>query len=325
LYLFLTGNALVGIAWGLAPFVLVPDDNLLHLAFVALWVCALAAGSVAAYATIFTAFLAFTLPAILPLAGHLFLLGTPETTAIAASLLSYLVFLTLTASNARKILTQALEVQFDNIERINDLNNLNRQLNADIERRQRTELELRIATQQVQELWHLSSVDGLTGIANRRHFDEYLEKEWGRCLRDWTPMSLILCDIDFFKPYNDRYGHQAGDDCLCAVAGLLKIFARRPGDLASRYGGEEFVLVLPRTATRHATRIAEQVRQGIESLHIQHLESQVSNVITASFGVGTVIPRRELTPKTLIGRVDKALYEAKQAGRNRVVIAAALS
>jgi diguanylate cyclase (GGDEF)-like protein len=165
----------------------------------------------------------------------------------------------------------------------------------------------------------LSRNDGLTGLANRRHFDEFYQQEWKRALREETPLSLILCDIDFFKNYNDTYGHQAGDDCLRAVAGVLQSCLRRPGDLAARYGGEEFIVVLPGTLREGALAVAESLRGAVEALAIPHSASAAAPVVTICLGVSFTVPAPGDSLAALLAAADRALYRAKEEGRNRVV------
>lgn len=173
------------------------------------------------------------------------------------------------------------------------------------------------------ELERLSSLDGLTGIANRRVFDEFVAKEWARAARDKKPLSLILVDIDHFKTYNDNYGHQGGDDCLRQVATALATAARRPGDLVARYGGEEFAVVMPNTELEGAESIAEALRAGIESLNLPHAHSSTAAYVTISLGVASAMPDGESKAETVIGRADEALYQAKKLGRNQYQLAAA--
>lgn len=168
-------------------------------------------------------------------------------------------------------------------------------------------------------LQRLSSLDGLTEIANRRKLDEYLDREWKRAIRTRHPLSLIMCDIDFFKDYNDAYGHQKGDECLKKVAMTLCNKLRRPGDLVARYGGEEFAAILPDTEAGDAGLVAEALRTGVEALGITHSSSSISKVVTISLGVATLIPQRDSSPDQLIMAADQALYQAKRDGRNRVV------
>ncbi len=174
------------------------------------------------------------------------------------------------------------------------------------------ELELKNA-----ELAQLSMQDGLTGIANRRRFDQVLLMECGRARREKTALSLLLMDVDFFKKYNDAYGHQAGDDCLKRVAGALASALRRPADLAARYGGEEFALVLPLTTLEGATHVAEIVRATIETLEIPHTQSTVAKHVTLSLGVVSSESGGACAPADLIAAADLALYAAKRSGRNR--------
>ena len=156
-------------------------------------------------------------------------------------------------------------------------------------------------------------------MANRRWFDESLEREWQRALRDATPLSLILADIDHFKRYNDRYGHVAGDECLKQVAAAMQSCVHRGGDLVARYGGEEFAVILPTTDARHAGEIAERVRNAVIALGIKHADSSAGNVVSVSIGVASVIPDQPGDGVPLVQAADRALYLAKNAGRNRVV------
>ncbi len=164
----------------------------------------------------------------------------------------------------------------------------------------------------------LSATDGLTGVANRRWFDEQLEREWRRAKRKHIPLSLILMDIDFFKAYNDHYGHLAGDDCLRQLARALDKCARRPGDLVARYGGEEFVCLIPDTDTDGALWVANLFRGEVEGLNIPHAYSSVADHVTLSIGVSTLVPVVGEPSFDLIRRADELLYAAKQSGRNQV-------
>ncbi len=172
-----------------------------------------------------------------------------------------------------------------------------------------------------QELQNLATIDSLTQIPNRRRFDEYLQQEWDRLTREQEPLSLLLCDVDFFKLYNDTYGHQAGDSCLRIVAQTINRTAKRASDLVARYGGEEFTVILPNTNRAGAITIAKAIQQEIENLQIPHPQSEVSKFVTVSVGVASQIPSRNDSVETLIAKADRALYLAKARGRNRVVVA----
>jgi two-component system chemotaxis family response regulator WspR len=174
------------------------------------------------------------------------------------------------------------------------------------------------------ELQKLAALDGLTGIANRRRFDEVMRTEWQRGQRDKKPLSLLMCDIDCFKLYNDTYGHPAGDLCLKKAAAVLTEHLKRPADLAARYGGEEFVIVLPDTPLDGALRLAHACRAHIEQLAIAN-DQAPGGKVTMSIGVASVVPSPASTPDTLGTHADKALYAAKTAGRNRVVCAPELT
>lgn len=168
-------------------------------------------------------------------------------------------------------------------------------------------------------LQKLSSLDGLTGIANRRSFDETLKKEWHRAMRTTTHIAVLMLDIDFFKLYNDQYGHQGGDDCLIKVAETLSATTHRETDLLARYGGEEFSAILPDTDMNGAVTVAEEMRQAIKALRIEHAKSKVSDCISISVGVSAVIPRKGIDPEILMAAADQALYKAKEEGRDRVI------
>jgi diguanylate cyclase (GGDEF)-like protein len=178
--------------------------------------------------------------------------------------------------------------------------------------------EQSIALQQANQTLHrLANLDGLTGVANRRRFDEYIDQEWRRLAREQGYLSLILCDIDYFKNYNDCYGHQAGDDCLKLVAQTISSVSQRPADLVARYGGEEFAIILPRTPPEGALHLAESIRRNVKELEIHHAASKIGSSVTLSLGIGSQIPSHELPSSILVSIADKALYAAKDQGRDR--------
>ncbi|MBP8273020.1 MAG: GGDEF domain-containing protein [Acidobacteria bacterium] len=173
-----------------------------------------------------------------------------------------------------------------------------------------------------EELQRLTATDGLTGVANRRRFDEALDHEWRRAIRAVAPLACIMIDIDHFKAFNDRYGHLQGDACLRQIAHALVSTVRRAGDIVARYGGEEFAVVLPATALAGAQRVAEQLRTTVENLKIPHDASGTSTVVTISLGVSAVVPQQGVMPHTLVAAADRALYQAKRSGRNCVELSA---
>jgi diguanylate cyclase (GGDEF)-like protein/PAS domain S-box-containing protein len=171
-----------------------------------------------------------------------------------------------------------------------------------------------------QELQRLVNLDGLTQIANRRCFDERILYEWQRLYREQQPLSLLMFDVDYFKRYNDHYGHQLGDECLLRISQTVDQLVCRPADLVARYGGEEFIVILPNTNLEGAIAVAKNLHEAIADLQIPHQDSDVSDMVTISMGIASDIPNLERSPYVLINQVDQALYYAKQQGRNRSVI-----
>ena len=163
--------------------------------------------------------------------------------------------------------------------------------------------------------------DGLTGLANRRSFNEYLHREWLREQREKQPFSVIMIDIDHFKNYNDHYGHLEGDVCLQKVSWALQGALCRGGDMLARYGGEEFIAILPHTDLRGATELAASFHNRVRELEIPHAASPVKTTVTVSVGIASVVPNQSLTPSQVVAMADDALYLAKQRGRNRSEVA----
>jgi diguanylate cyclase (GGDEF)-like protein/PAS domain S-box-containing protein len=164
----------------------------------------------------------------------------------------------------------------------------------------------------------IAFIDGLTGVANRRLFDNTLDLEWRRAMRSAKPISLIIVDVDYFKNFNDTYGHLAGDSCLQKIAHTIRDSLRRAGNFAARYGGEEFAVILPDTDAEGAYLFAESLREKIENLNIEHKDSTACKNVTVSMGVSTIVPKKDSPHDKLMSLADKALYKAKQEGRNRV-------
>jgi two-component system chemotaxis family response regulator WspR len=183
---------------------------------------------------------------------------------------------------------------------------------------------LRVSQQQLLDtnlvLQRLMNSDGLTGLSNRRHFDEYLELEWRRAMRDQTQLSLLMIDVDFFKTYNDSFGHVEGDEALRKVANSIREASSRPSDLPARYGGEEFALVLPNTSPGGARLVAEKLRMAVAALKIPHIAPAEGSCLTISIGLSTMTPVQGTDCRQLIMAADKGLYTAKHNGRNLVGI-----
>ncbi|MCY1178205.1 Phytochrome-like protein cph2 [compost metagenome] len=184
---------------------------------------------------------------------------------------------------------------------------------------------LRVSQQQLLDtnlvLQRLMHSDGLTGLSNRRHFDEYLELEWRRAMREQQQLSLLMIDVDYFKVYNDSFGHLAGDEALRQVAEAIRSSCSRPTDLPARYGGEEFALVLPNTSPGGARLVAEKLRQTVLGLGIPHTAPTADTFLTVSIGLATQTPAIGSHCRQLISAADKGLYLAKNGGRNQVGIA----
>ncbi len=202
-------------------------------------------------------------------------------------------------------------------ERTVELTEINEQLQEQIKERQVAEQKLQLANQ---ELEKLATIDGLTQISNRRDFDQWFQQAWKQLKREQQPLSLILFDVDYFKDYNDHYSHQVGDDCLVAIAQVAKAIINRPGDHVSRYGGEEFAVILPNTDQVGAIAIAKRIQKAIRELAIPHATSQVSDWVSVSLGIATTVPAEESSLTELFGQADQALYAAKQQGRDRYTV-----
>lgn len=184
-----------------------------------------------------------------------------------------------------------------------------------VKARVRTHMTLK---SQADMLRSLALIDGLTGVGNRRHFDATLQIEWRRCIRTGQPMSLILVDVDFFKRYNDRYGHPAGDACLQSIASALKAGFTRSHDMVARYGGEEFVCILPDTPLEGAEKTANELERAVRALGIAHDKSDVSEMVTISLGVAVTNPAQGENAAGLVACADAQLYLAKRSGRGQV-------
>ncbi|WP_320044694.1 diguanylate cyclase domain-containing protein [uncultured Desulfobacter sp.] len=201
-------------------------------------------------------------------------------------------------------------------ERTKELQGKNKALTLEVQKRQKIQKALEMANE---KLILISNQDGLTGLANRRRFDDYLSREWFAHKRIKKEFSLILCDVDHFKFYNDTYGHRKGDDCLKRIAQAIEGCMRRPRDMAARYGGEEFAAILPETGLYGALQMAENIRSQVETLYIPHESSKICDHVTISLGVAVVIPNPDLTEKDFVEMADISLYEAKEEGGRNCV------
>ena len=209
-----------------------------------------------------------------------------------------------------------VETQLKSYHLQTELKAKNQRLEQEIKKRLAVETELLKLNQ---KLGKLATSDSLTKVANRHCFDIYLAKEWEIAYREKFCLSLILCDVDYFKLYNDRFGHQQGDYCLTQVAQAISNAVNRPADLVARYGGEEFAIILPRTIADNALLVAEKIRTQVQALCLSHPDSLVSDLVSLSLGVTSVVPSSQYTTKQLIVTADMALYQAKKQGRDRVI------
>ena len=191
-----------------------------------------------------------------------------------------------------------------------------------VEARVRTHMDLKRKNDLLEKL---ALLDGLTEIANRHAFETLLRKEWRRCMRSQKEFSCLMIDIDYFKPYNDHYGHGAGDDCLRRIARAMKDALRRPGDFAARYGGEEFAVLLPETNREGAATTASEIRTAVKRLGIKHEYSEAAATVTVSIGAACVVPQEGESSKVFIDLADRMLYKAKLTGRDRVVVQEAVN
>lgn len=341
----MTGNALTaftigafvsGLMWGCSGLLFLPSDGipeqtaLLFTCFYVMYCCALPAGCLAVYSGFPPAWFSFTLPCMLPLMTILAVADHPVRNLLSILMLIYLVFLACGLRKINAVIMSLLRLRLDKADIVGRLEQerehvcqLNDELKQDIAKRKQTESKLRDAKAEAEklaaELLTLSSLDSLTGIANRRALDNFLHDEWNRAIRQGRLIALIICDIDYYKAYNDIYGHQSGDDVLARIGSLLEKSSRRGGELAARYGGEEFVIVLADTTLDSARIHAVQIRRALEEMAIPHSGSRVAEHLTMSFGISAVVPVKGMNEAQLIAEADTALYEAKSRGRNCII------
>lgn len=248
-------------------------------------------------------FMSFALPVVLPFAFHEILFATAANAGLGALVLLFTAIITVLTDRMQLSLKSSLAIRYENSLLLDDLI------------KTKTKLE-----DKNQQLEITSREDYLTGLANRRYFDTYMQKEWNKAIRYQREISVVLIDVDQFKAYNDNYGHLAGDECLKIVAETLKATLSRPSDLAARYGGEEFIIVLPDTDIHGAEAVAERVRLLLNKINVPHEHSATAGHVTISAGVASATPDRKSLLNRLIADADSAMYRAKASGGDITVI-----
>ena len=305
-----------GVLWGIAPLLilwLVDDVMMITALLLATGIAIAAFGS---YGIRLHALLAVTVPIALLSLAVIAASGNPAYYALGIALVLLYAHQFIVVRQARDVLENQIRLRIENVVLAAQLGAENERTSAELDRRMDTERRLRASKDRAEKM---SATDALTEIANRRYFDNRLKSEVSRAFRDRTHLSLVICDIDYFKQFNDLYGHQEGDECLKVFARNLESFCRRGGDLAARIGGEEFALLLPSTEHTAALKLAENARAAFNELAVKHEGSKITDHATASFGVSTIMPDSAAAGEMLYGSADKALYRAKGQGRNQVV------
>lgn len=296
---FALGSAMIGTAYGTGLFLFLP--HLPHLNQIAILSVIITVIPVAlvSFSTNKLSFLLYFLPALILPIFQCLLLSDLFHIYLALFGIVYLYVVITLFDWQYDVLAEAINLRLTNHELVISLTSSNKQLEA---------LNKRLEA--------ISTVDSLTNLSNRRYFDDALQRELLRAQRAKTSISLILLDIDFFKQYNDEYGHLAGDNCLRLISTVLQENVKRPGDMAARYGGEEFCIIMPDTDQNGALNLADQIKNEVESLNIPHGKSRIANHVTVSMGTATTVPGLHVTTNMLINAADKALYIAKKDGRN---------
>ncbi|MCB1909304.1 MAG: diguanylate cyclase [Rhodocyclaceae bacterium] len=289
---FAAGALAGGLVWGLAGALLFHPDSFPHQVFLAFLLGGMLAGAIPLLSALHRVYPLFAIPASVPIATQMLLVGDHIHLVMALLMAIFSAAMLASSAQVHSVFREA--------------EHLRRELSSSIEASH--------------ELERLVRLDTLTGIANRRMFEEGLWREWRRAERDRGVVAVISADIDHFKEYNDHYGHPAGDRCLVKVAQAMAQALSRPGDVVARIGGEEFAFVLPGTGSEGARAVAEQVRERVLALQLPHAASSVSPTVTVSFGVAATDCPSVATPTDLMRASDAALYEAKRLGRNRVEV-----
>ncbi|MEA2090775.1 MAG: GGDEF domain-containing protein [Campylobacterota bacterium] len=329
-YFYAIGAGLSGIFWGWLGAVVAQSFVLSDIMLLYLTMLGLAGATIAVTSAAPLVFIIYSVPMLGPMVVVFLFSGNIQHQTLGFLTIIYILFTSTAVFRNNNILRSSIEDRYDKEQLATELQiqkdkiqSLNTELKLDIAERNKITVALQKEKQKVEglakELYKLSTVDGLTMISNRRAFDETIEKEWKRCMRSSKYLALIIIDIDFFKDFNDTYGHIIGDECLISVAKELSKNISRSGDFIARYGGEEFVIVLPNTQFAAALELAEKMRKSIESMQIIHKASN-SGVVTISAGISAVIPQGNQSPILLLEQADKALYKAKENGRNSICL-----
>jgi diguanylate cyclase (GGDEF)-like protein len=287
---FLAGACAAGVVWGLSGILLFHPSSFPHQVVLAFVLGGMMAGAVPLLSSVRHAYWCFAIPVMVPISIRMMLVGDRIHLIMGLMMIIFGLAMLATSSQMHRL--------------FRDSEKLRRELFSSIEVERALE--------------YLVRLDSLTGIPNRRLFEEELAKEWARAKRDHAPLSLIMVDIDHFKEYNDHYGHPAGDLCLVDVAQAMHHALSRPGDVVARIGGEEFAFLLPQTDLSGAIAVAEQIRERILALNLPHAASAVASQVTLSFGVSSSELASVSSPAELIRASDIALYEAKRCGRNQI-------
>lgn len=323
------GMLMTGVGWSFfAQYVFLYTDTSMHsLMYISM--AGLVAAALAASAGSTRGFALFALPILLPMAMLHLAIGDAGQMLLGTLILIFAGIMWLTANHIAGFVHESSTYNFENKELLDNLVNekehimmLNERLNHDLKKRVGVMEWLASGRSEkgdmTEEMHVLSSKDALTGLANRRRFNELLKSEWARARREETSVALIKFDIDHFKSFNDSLGQQEGDLCLSTIASKLSSFARRTTDLVARYGEDEFVLLLPNTEEKDALLIAEEIRTAILRQNIPYPDLDTSAQVTITLGVSAMLPVSNTTEMTLVKQADIALYRAKQQGRNRV-------
>lgn len=302
--LFLVTVVLISSAWGFGGLYLITKLDLSYQIFMVAVMAMIAGASVTALSLRCISLCLFLLFSLSPIIVWLAFFGGETVHVLTAGLLApYALALMVGGFQLSRQMRESLRLRFENEELAASLKNSNGRLQS-----------------LNQELTLLSATDSLTQVANRRYFEERLDKEWRRIVREQGEVAIIMIDVDHFKLYNDSLGHQQGDTCLTKVALSIRDSLRRPADIVARYGGEEFIVFLPHTTREGAVRVAEMIRENVINLDILHPSSETSEVVSVSVGVSYCQPVEATQSRDLIAKADAALYAAKGAGRNKVVI-----